>query len=393
MELEIIKNYLKNNEIDAWVIYDYECTNTALINLLGKKPLSRKLFLIIPAIEKPYIICHDIDMAYLNNSEVLDKYTLIPYKCWEDLQDKLSQNLSNYNNIIMEISEFGLLPNASYCDYGTIELIKKYVKNINSSANLLMKCNSILNKVAFESHTLAMQKVVEIKDKAFKLIEDSLKSNKYISEYDVQQYILSQFKSQNLVTDSAPIVAVNSNAGLPHYEPKENNSTEIKKGDLILIDLWAREDSEDSVFADITWMGYAGKNPPQEYIDIFDIIKDSIEEALLYINSHLPVRKICGYEVDDVVRNYIKSKGYGDYFIHRTGHSISIAPTPHGNGVNMDNYETHDTRQMINNICFSIEPGIYTKDFGFREEINVFIENDKAIATSPIQQELITMNI
>lgn len=393
MELDIVKNYLNNNEKDAWIIYDHGCTNNALVYFIGKKPLSRRTFMVIPLTGMPYIICHGIDVVYLSTTDITSRFSLVTYRTWEELEKILETRISKFSNVIMEISENGSLPKSSYCDYGTVELIKKFVDSIDSSADLLAKFTSTLDGNAYESHVSAMEKIVKIKNSAFKHIEKALKEKRKITEYDVQQYILKKFKREHLVTDSPPIVAVNANAGKPHYEPIKGKSRNIKKGDLILIDLWAKEEMEGSIFADITWMAYAGKEVPEKYKELFDILHESIDEGMNYLNAHLPVRKVCGYEIDDVVRSYITGKGYGDYFIHRTGHSITENNTPHGNGVNIDNYETHDTRHIIPNICFSIEPGIYTDKFGLRSEINVFVEGEKAYPTCPVQESILTMDI
>ena len=394
MELDIVKNYLNNNAKDAWIIYDHGCTNNALVYFIGKKPLTRRAFMVIPLTGMPYIICHGIDVVYLSTTDITSRFSLITYRTWEELEKIIETRISKYNNVIMEISENGSLPKSSYCDYGTIEFIKKFVDTVDSSADLLTKFTSTLDTTALESHVSAMEKILKIKNQAFKHIEKTLKEKRKITEYDVQQYILKRFKREHLVTDSPPIVAVNANAGKPHYEPTKGKSRSIKKGDLILIDLWAREENiENSVFADITWMAYAGKEVPEKYKELFDILHESIDEGLNFLNAHLPVRKVCGYEIDEVVRSYISSKGYGDYFIHRTGHSITTDNTPHGNGVNIDNYETHDTRHIIPNICFSMEPGIYTDKFGIRSEINVFVEGERAYPTCPVQEEIITMDL
>jgi Xaa-Pro dipeptidase len=214
-----------------------------------------------------------------------------------------------------------------------------------------------------------------------------------VSELDVQLFILDQFRQNELMTDGSPIVAVNQNAGTPHYQPTSEVHTSIKERDLVLIDLWARERGENTIFADITWMGYVGSRIPSKYQQIFDIVKTGREKALATLqhasnNSH----SLEGWQVDQAVRDVIASAGYGEFFIHRTGHSLSPGPAVHGMGVNIDNYETHDTRHIMSNVGFSIEPGIYTTEFGIRSEINVFIkENGAPIVTTPIQDEILKL--
>ena len=392
-KLEIAKAYLNANEIDAWVIYDYECSNDALISFVGKKMLTRKIFMVIPKDSKPYIIAHKIDNAYLNVPEILNDFDLINYQTWNELLMLLKKYISNYKNVIMEMSDMGALPRSSYCDYGTVKMIKDLGVNVSSSSDLLIQYTSTYEGEALKSQYKAMKITAEAKDKGFKFIEDCLKNNIKVTEYDVVKVITKHFKDNGLVYDSNPIVAVNGNAGNPHYEPKEGNSTEIKKGDLILIDLWAKEDVPYGVYADITWMGYAGKNPPAKYVELFKILKESVDYGLEFLNKNLPLRPVAGYEVDDAVRSVLKKYNQDQYLIHRVGHSISIDNTPHGKGVNIDNYETHDIRHILNHVGFSIEPGIYTSEYGFREEIDVYIDDNKAISVAPRQDSLILLDV
>lgn len=392
-KIEIAKHYLKENQIDAWVIYDYECHNDALISFTGKKMLTRKVFMVIPQKEKPYIIAHKIDNAYLDVPDIKKDFDLINYQTWNELIALLKKYISQYKHVIMEMSEQGALPRSSYTDYGTIKMITDLGVKVSSSSDLLIQYISTYEGEALASQYRAMKITADAKDEAFKYIEHCLKNNKTVYEYDVVKLITDYFTSHGLVYDSNPIVAVNGNAGNPHYEPKEGSSTEIKKGDLILIDLWAKENNELGVYADITWMGYAGKNPPKLYVDLFNILKESIDTGLAFLNNELPKRKVCGYEVDDAVRNVLKKYNQDQYLIHRVGHSISIDDTPHGKGVNIDNYETHDTRHILNHVGFSIEPGIYTSEYGLREEIDVYVSDNKAVSVAPRQDTLFLLDV
>lgn len=392
-KIEIAKHYLKENQIDAWVIYDYECHNDALISFTGKKMLTRKVFMVIPQKEKPYIIAHKIDNAYLDVPDIRNDFDLVNYQTWNELIALLKKYIPQYKHVIMEMSEQGALPRSSYTDYGTIKMITDLGVKVSSSSDLLIEYISTYEGEALASQYRAMKITADAKDEAFKYIEHCLKNNITLYEYDVVKLITDYFTSHGLVYDSNPIVAVNGNAGNPHYEPKKGNSTEIKKGDLILIDLWAKEDNELGVYADITWMGYAGKNPPKLYVDLFNILKESIDTGLAFLNNELPKRKVCGYEVDDAVRNVLKKYNQDQYLIHRVGHSISIDDTPHGKGVNIDNYETHDTRHILNHVGFSIEPGIYTSEYGLREEIDVYVSDNKAVSVAPRQDTLILLDV
>ena len=388
MKIEEIQNYIASEKADAWCIYDYECTNPNLIGLLGKRFLTRKCFVIIPVKGKPYIICHQIDKVQFK--DIVD-YDFIIYKNWNQLLDSLKDKMTPYKNVLMEITENGILPHSSYVDYGTACLFKSFGLNLLSSANLAQYFDAVFDGESYDLFMEAAKKCDEIKDLAFKYIKGEIAQNGKVSEYDVQQYIMKLFKDNSMVTDSEPIVARGNHANDPHYAPSLSDFDYIVEGDLVLIDLWAKYDKPKAVFGDITWMGYVGTEVPSIYKERFDIVKESIDAALAFLNDELPKRKVYGYEVDDLVRSVIAKYHYQDYFIHRTGHSISIANSSHGTGVNIDGYETHDERELIDKIAFSIEPGIYAEDFGIREEIDVYILNRKPIVASRRQKEIVAI--
>jgi Xaa-Pro aminopeptidase len=207
-------------------------------------------------------------------------------------------------------------------------------------------------------------------------------------EYLMQQWILEAFKRESLVPEDAPIVGVNANSGNPHYEPSAAASQPIKEGDFVLLDIWAKLDKPGAVFYDITWCGFVGKSPSDRHRQIFEIVRDARDVGVRTVQEAAKARrKLAGWEVDQATREFITSKGFGQYFVHRTGHSIGT--TVHGNGANMDNLETRDEREIIPNTCFSIEPGIYLPEFGVRCEVNVLMRQGAAEVTGKIQRELV----
>ena len=246
---------------------------------------------------------------------------------------------------------------------------------------------AVLNEKNFFFHKKAGEKVCRIKNMAFEFIFDALKTEKKITEYDTQQYILKEFKKVNLINEGLnPIVAINSHAANPHFECTQNDNYEIKKGDRILIDLWAKEDHPDGVYYDITWCGYLGKMPPQNYKKMFETVVQARNLSKNFIIEELEKEeKVFGWQVDDLCRKFLLEKGYGKYFTHRTGHSIDSKV--HGSGVNLDNFETKDQREIIPGMCFSIEPGIYKNNIGVRSEINVFINKNRKVITIGEEQE------
>jgi Xaa-Pro aminopeptidase len=231
----------------------------------------------------------------------------------------------------------------------------------------------------------AGRRVDPIREEAFRFIGQRLAAG--VTEVEVRDWILNEFGNAGMVTDSAPIVGANGHAGDPHYEPKKETDTPIRPGDFVLIDMWAKLDRPDGIFYDITWTGFCG-DPPPHVQDVFEIVRDGRDRAIERVTKAVAAgQPIRGFEVDDAARDFIRQRGYGDQFIHRTGHSIGTEV--HGAGANMDNFETHDERRILPGSLFSVEPGIYLKDFGVRSEVNVFVKRDSAMVTGAIQRDLV----
>jgi Xaa-Pro aminopeptidase len=241
-----------------------------------------------------------------------------------------------------------------------------------------------------ESHYFAGRLVDAIRREAFEQISDRLRANAPVQEIEIAEFILGRFAEQGLVTDSTPIVGVNANASNPHYAPTREASSPIRPGDLVLIDMWAKLDRPGAVYYDITWTGFCGPQPPSEMQNVFEVVRDARDCAVDVVRSAIAEKRpLCGWEVDDAARGHIRQKGFGDYFPHRTGHSIG--EEVHGNGANLDNLETHDERPIIPRTCFSVEPGIYLEKFGIRSEINCYVSEKDAGPTGEVQQQLVTI--
>ncbi len=240
------------------------------------------------------------------------------------------------------------------------------------------------------THKKAALLINRIKDEAFELIKKSLIGGSFINERIVVDFIMRRFDEENLVTDFSPICAIDANISNPHYEPPEKNSSSIIKGSLILIDLWAKLKDSHSVFADITWMAYAGTSVPEKYQSVFSVITSARDAAVGYLQKKFPGEVVYGFDVDDACRKVVIDAGYGEYFFHRTGHSI--LESVHGPGPNIDNLETEDRRKLLPGHLFSVEPGIYLKDYGFRTEIDVMLtDSGPSITTLPVQKEIIPL--
>ena len=390
-QFEIIKNQLSKNNVDAWILVDYENRNKTVVSFLGNKMLTRKIFVVFPKEEKPYIICHSIDTVFLNDPEILKDFDLRVYKRWQEMLTIEKESFKNYKRVYMDISENGLLPRISLADYGSVEFVKSLGIEILSSGDLLQQFNAVYSSRAHELQLQACELALQIKDEAFAKIKEEILLHNEVQEYAIQQFICNRFHEEGMVYDDPAIVAVGKNASNPHYGPDEKTSSPIRKGDVVLIDMWAKMDDPEGVYADITWMGYVGESVPEEIENRFQVLKRAIDLDIEYLEKNLPLRRVEGYEIDDIGRKYIESKGYGEYFTHRTGHSIAVDVSPHGPGVNIDNYESHDTREITNGVTFSLEPGIYAPDYGMRSETDIYIENRKPIAVGGRQEHVIAI--
>ncbi len=372
---KIIEEYLEKNHIDAWIIVDYENRNKTLVSFLGEKMLTRKIIMVFEKNRKPYLITHTIDTVFLKDLQ--DKFDLVVYKTWKEMLQLEKKMFKDYKKVCMDISEDGLLPRISLADYGSVEYVKSLGIEAVSSGDLLQRFLACYDKESYALQEEAIEKSLRIKDEAFRFIKKEIEEKGKTDEYQVQQYISRRFHEEGMVYDDEPIVAINSNASNPHYGPTKEIHSDIAEGDCVLIDMWAKMDHPKAVYSDITWMGYVGKEVPKVYEDRFQILRRAVDTAFDFLRQELPLREVFGYEVDDVAREVVEKSGYGEYFTHRTGHNIAVDVSPHGPGVNIDNYESHDTRKIIPNISFSLEPGIYAPDFGMRSETNVYIDEDK----------------
>lgn len=386
---EIIREALTKEGADAWVIVDYENRNKTLVEFLGNRMLTRKIFLVFPRDKKPFIICHSIDTVFLRDEEITKAFNLKVYHTWQEMLDIEKKEFAEYKKVLMDISEFGLLPRISLADYGSVEFVKSLGIEVASSGNLLQRFSALYSNRAYELQLLANKKTLMIKDEAFAKIKELILKNGETSEYEIQKFICDRFHEEGMVYDDPAIVAIGKNASDPHYGPSEEVSSPIRKGDLVLIDMWAKMDDPEGVYADITWMGYVGEEVPEVYAKRFEILKKAIEADFEFLKNELPKRAVAGYEVDQISRDYIKEAGFAEYFVHRTGHNIAVDVSPHGPGVNIDNYESHDTREIIDGVTFSLEPGIYAPDFGMRSETNVCIKDRQPIYVAGHQEEII----
>ncbi len=390
MLIENIQKLLREKKIDGWLFYDFHNRDLLAYRILGldaAKLTSRRWYYYIPFAGEPIKLVSAVEKTKLDQLPGIKKV----YKNWEQQYAFINDMLGTPKNIAMQFSPKNNIPYISIVDAGTIDIIRGYGHTIVSSADLVQAFEAIIDEKGFELHMSAGRKIDKIRAEAFEEIKRCITHNINLTEYELQQFIVKKFEENGLTCDNHyPIVGVNEHPADPHFEPTPQNSYVMKPGDTVLIDLWAKEKVEKGIYYDITWCGYIGNNPPQKYVEIFNIVKQARDAAVDFVQTKFSKGEICyGWEVDDAARNVIKKAGYGEYFVHRTGHSIG--EEVHGNGVNIDNFETKDTRELVPGICYSVEPGIYLEgEMAVRLELNMFITHDnKAIFTGERQTELV----
>jgi Xaa-Pro aminopeptidase len=387
MAIEQIQEALRNSPLDGWLFFDHHRRDPLAYRILGipnEIQATRRWYYFVPARGEPRKLVHRIESGALDSLPGEKR----SYASWQDQQLRLRQMLFGFSRIAMQYSPSCAIPYISLVDAGTIELVRSAGVEIESSADLVQQFEARWTEKQYRQHAAAAKLVDQSRREAFQFIGERQRGAESVTEYEVHQFIHDRFTSSGLVTDHGPIVAVNANASDPHYEPRQEKCSHIKVGDLVLIDLWAKLAEPDAVFYDVTWTGFCGQSVPDQVQNVFEIVRDARKTASDFvIESIKSGRPVAGYEVDDACRAHIREKGFGEYFFHRTGHSIGTEV--HGNGANMDNLECHDDRRILAGSCFSIEPGIYLPDFGIRSEVNVYVGENFATVTGEEQQTLV----
>jgi Xaa-Pro dipeptidase len=395
--IEPIQQALNEANLDGWLFYSFRGSDPIAANILGMPSeghlATRRWFYFIPREGEPIRIVHSIERDVIDN---LPGKKLI-YLPWQQLHSHLKSALLESTGkanprIAMQYSPDAAIPYLSRVDAGTIELLRSFGVEIVSSADLVQQFEAAWNDEQLAMHDEAARGLYESVKAAFAEIGTRIKAGTPTTEYDIQQYILACFAERGMFSKDPPIVAVNAHSAMPHYGPTQDHHSPINKGDFVLIDLWAKLDRPDSVYADITWTSFVGEKAPDEITKVFNIVRDARDAAVDFVKEAFTGGKtIYGWQVDDVCRAVIQKAGYGDYFIHRTGHSIHTEV--HGNGANIDNLETKDDRVLIPRTCFSIEPGIYLEGkFGVRSEIDVYVgEGEARVTGGEPQMEMVAI--
>jgi Xaa-Pro dipeptidase len=391
MDLSAIQQALRERNIDAWLFYDHHHRDPIAYSILGLPAtahVTRRWYYAVPAAGEPRKLVHRIESGRLDSLPGSKGV----YSSWQELEIGLDAMLAPYQKIAMQYSPRNAIMYVSMLDAGTMEVLHEMDKTIVSSADLVSRFEAVLSEAQIASHYEAQKAIDEILAEGFREIGRRVRpasgSPGKVTEYEIVQWLQEAMRRADLVWENGPNVSVNANSADSHYEPTEAATKRIHDGDFVLIDIWARKDRPGTCYYDITWTGVVGREPSEKEKEVFEAVRNARDAAVKAVKDAFYRKElIAGWQADDAARAVINDAGYGKYFTHRTGHNISN--TLHGNGANLDNLETHDERLILPNTCFSVEPGVYLKQFGIRSELNMITTPERAAATGRVQQELV----
>jgi Xaa-Pro dipeptidase len=386
MDLSAIQSALRERNLDAWLFCDHHHRDPIAYRVLALPEnlmVTRRWFYLVPAQGEPQKLVHKIESRHLDSLPGKK----LAYAAWQELFDGLKQMLASHRDIAMQYSPNNGIFTISLVDGGTLDLVRGLGKNILSSGDLVALFEATLTEEQISSHFAAREAIDTITAAAFREIGHRVRHGG-TNEFEIQQWILEAFNREKLVTSDPPVVAVNQNSGDPHYGPTSGTAAPIRDGDFVLLDIWAKKQTPNAVYYDITWSGFVGASISDRIREVFRVVRDARDAGVKFVKEAIAARKtIAGYQVDQVVRNHIKQAGMVRNFVHRTGHSI--ATEVHANGANLDDLEVHDERRILPNSCFSVEPGVYFPEFGVRSEVNMLVRSNRAEVTGKMQTEVV----
>jgi len=391
LDIKDVQAALKADGLDGWLLYDFRGINPIAgdVTAVTRQPghlATRRWYYLIPAAGEPRGLVHAIEkhsLAHLPG-------TSSRYAGRDQLEGGLRALLSGVKRIAMEYSPDCAIPYVSRVDAGTIELVRKSGVEIVSSGDLVQRFAAIWDAEAIATHRQASERLYRVKDRAFEAAAQRLRDRVPTTEYDIQQLMAGWFRDEGLISDSDPVVAAQENAGNPHYLPTSAAHRTVGTDEILLLDLWGKLDRPGAVFADITWVGFTGSRVPERFSRAFAAIAAARDAAIGLVQQRARSgQEVRGFEVDRAASTVLREAGYADKILHRTGHSLG--ETVHGNGVNMDDYETHDDRRLLPGTGFTIEPGVYFGDFGVRTEINMVVSARDAAVTGPVQTAIVAL--
>ena len=390
-DVAAVQRSLQAEGLDGWLLYDFHGSNPIAARLLGTaggtKMTTRRWFYLVPATGDPKGLVHAIERRTL---DALPGEKAV-YAGRHQLDAELTKLLSGITRVAMEYSRNCAIPYISRVDGGTLDLVRGRGVEVESSGDLVQRFEAVWDADALATHRYASHALYRVKDRAFEVIAKRLRDAEAMTEFAIQQQMAAWFEEEGVVSDSSPVVAAQENAGDPHYLPTPRRTRQIVKDELVLLDLWAKKkDDPNAVFADITWVGFTGRHVPAEMTAAFEAIRQARDAAATLVqDSARRERELRGWQVDRAAREVLEQAGFGERILHRTGHSLGR--DVHGNGVHMDDYETHDERRLIPGTGFTIEPGLYFDFFGVRTEINMYYGDRDALITGAVQTEILKL--
>jgi Xaa-Pro dipeptidase len=387
MNLSAIQAALREQKLDAWLFYDHHGRDPIAYRILGldvTAHVTRRWYYLIPAEGEPQKLVHRIEAGRLD---------ALPghkhrYSSWQEHEGVLAAMLAPYTRIAMQYSPRNAIMYVSLVDAGTVELLRGMGKTIVSSADLVSHFEAVLSEAQIASHYEAQRVIDAILAEGFRELRRRLDAGERTTEYDMVAWLSEAMRREELVWANGPNVSVNENSADSHYEPTAEHSRTIHDGGFLLIDIWARKDRAATCFYDITWTGVIGREPTSREEAVFTAVRAARDAAIYTVEQAFASSvAIAGWQADDAARRVIEQAGLGEYFTHRTGHSI--AAELHGTGAHLDNLETHDERLILPNTCFSVEPGVYLPEFGIRSEVNMITSPGSAVVTGRVQEQLV----
>jgi Xaa-Pro aminopeptidase len=391
LDVGAVQAALAADGIDGWLLYDFRglnplATDVTGVGRQGGHLATRRWYYLIPATGEPRGLVHKIE----KNSLAHLPGTTTRYAGRDQLEAGLRTLLAGMRRVAMEYSPGCAIPYVARVDAGTIELVRQSGADVVSSGDLIQRFSTVWDEQALASHRQASDKLYRVKDLAFEAAARRLRDKVPTTEYDIQQLMVGWFRDEGLVSTDEPNVSAAANSGNPHYLPTSSSSRAIGADEILLLDLWGKMNRPGAVFADITWMGFTGRAVPDRYVKAFAAIREARDAGIELVQQAMRAgRDLRGWEVDRAASTVLKDAGYADAILHRTGHSLG--ESVHGNGVNMDDYETHDDRRLLPGTGFTIEPGVYFDDFGVRTEINMTVSARDAAVTGPLQTEILAL--
>lgn len=385
LPLAAMQAALRDQGVDGWLFYDFRGLDPIARKVLafpGARVGTRRWLYSVPAKGAPRKLVHAIEPGMLDHLPGAKEV----YLSWQSLEAGVRSLVEGQRRVAMQYSPRNEVPYVSRVDAGMVELVRSCGCEVVSSADLVQLFDATLSEDGLASHRRAAVILRSLVDEVFEHAAERLRGGKEVTEKGLLDFLEGRLRDHDLEYDHAPIIGVNANAANPHFEVPATGSAPLRRGDLLLLDLWAKERQPGAIYADITWTAFFGDEVPAEIASVFRIVRDARDAAIARVREAFRAGiAIQGFEVDRAAREVIVRAGYGDRFIHRLGHSIH--EQGHANGANLDDLETHDTRALLPRTLFSIEPGIYLPGrFGVRTEVNVFHTGSDAEVTGPPHQ-------